>query len=1153
MPTAQPRYRSALAALLIFPWFALPSFEAQAPVLPGVVIEEIPKGSALEKAGLQVGDVILTWERLPNPPANPEGASGKLDNPFDWMWVEIEQAPRGTLRLKGEREEERFDVLMLAGAQGVVVRPRLSRNAAQLYQAASRAATGSDSDSEREGWRRLEEAARAAEDDTLQTWLSFRIADKLNKQHAWGAAAKVLSERIPQIHEGGVRVRLLDLLSDLLLEHGKLNEAEEAANSALETRREVWADSLELARGQERLGAIAWSRRDIGKATSLLEISRDIRRRLAPLSVDYARSLNNLSGLYIYEGRLDEADAALKEGTDIVESCAPGTRLLANFLNNRGLAYYRRGQLDRAESDHSRALEIREKLEPGTFNHASSLNNLGIVLADRGDLDRADYYLRSSLEIKNALGLSDLETAMTLNNLGTLATERGFLVEAEWYHRQALAIRQREAPGTMDEAMSLANLAGLLTGKETDKEAFALLEKSIKIYRKIAPQSTELAAALNNIAGRSMSRGELSGVQGLLSEALETVGGSKADSLLASSIIRSLGIYEERRGSLSEAEEMYRKSLAIRQKRAPATLAEAEALSTLGMLLWKRGDKAGARELVRQAVQAFDLPIDGPRISRGLSDHFREQHRRVFLDAVEVELDSGNPGQALLLQEIYREEAFRAMLAGKDDVLVGELSAGLQARRRAAFDKYESFLRQNSLPDSSELNEAMMTAVEGLRSELRDISVESARSSSRRANLERWRNLRLEDLGTEVEEGTLELVYVAGYRGINVFVLKKGEELRVIRIPVSVEQVRGWLRRLRSLLPEAVGVVGDRLGRTQRLRSLLAEIYKKLLAPSLLSTEPSRLLIIPDGPLHYLPWGALIRDFGEKGMTKQQYLAEWKPFSISPSETLFAELKKKRRPIVFDKVDAKDPTQVPEFIGFGAPTYPSGLDNVKPEAISDARARAVMQRGMLSLEPLPWSQREVEDIANLFPPGHAQVFVGGESTEEEVKKVAQGVRILHFATHARLDNLFPLNSALVLTMPEGLPPDRDNGLLQVWEIFEKMRLDADLVVLSACDSALGEEEGGEGLVGLTRAFQYAGARSVMASLWSVQDQATSELMIRFYKHLRAGLTKDEALRQAQIELIRTPIEVVNEKGEKSLFDASAPYFWAGFQVYGDWQ
>jgi CHAT domain-containing protein len=95
--------------------------------------------------------------------------------------------------------------------------------------------------------------------------------------------------------------------------------------------------------------------------------------------------------------------------------------------------------------------------------------------------------------------------------------------------------------------------------------------------------------------------------------------------------------------------------------------------------------------------------------------------------------------------------------------------------------------------------------------------------------------------------------------------------------------------------------------------------------------------------------------------------------------------------------------------------------------------------------------------------------------------------------------------------------------------------------------------GGEGLIVLTRAFQYAGARSVMASLWKISDRTTAELMVRFYKHLKEGLPKDEALRAAQMELIHGPIQVKNEKGEVEEIDASAPYYWAAFQIYGDWQ
>ncbi len=116
----------------------------------------------------------------------------------------------------------------------------------------------------------------------------------------------------------------------------------------------------------------------------------------------------------------------------------------------------------------------------------------------------------------------------------------------------------------------------------------------------------------------------------------------------------------------------------------------------------------------------------------------------------------------------------------------------------------------------------------------------------------------------------------------------------------------------------------------------------------------------------------------------------------------------------------------------------------------------------------------------------------------------------------------------------------DNGLLQAWEIFEQVRIDAELVTLSACDTGLGKVLGGEGLLGLTRAFQYAGARSVFASLWSVSDESTGELMQRFYGYLKAGQSKAEALRSAQLDLLRG-----------SRF--THPFHWAGFQLVGDWR
>jgi CHAT domain-containing protein len=125
-----------------------------------------------------------------------------------------------------------------------------------------------------------------------------------------------------------------------------------------------------------------------------------------------------------------------------------------------------------------------------------------------------------------------------------------------------------------------------------------------------------------------------------------------------------------------------------------------------------------------------------------------------------------------------------------------------------------------------------------------------------------------------------------------------------------------------------------------------------------------------------------------------------------------------------------------------------------------------------------------------------------------------------------------------LTTPAKPAEGQENGLLQAWEIFEQVRVDADLVTLSACSTGLGQELNGEGLIGLTRAFQYAGARSVLASLWSVDDYRTMQLMKRFYAELHAGASKDVALRTAQLQLLHS--------------GARDPYYWAAFSLTGDW-
>jgi len=263
--------------------------------------------------------------------------------------------------------------------------------------------------------------------------------------------------------------------------------------------------------------------------------------------------------------------------------------------------------------------------------------------------------------------------------------------------------------------------------------------------------------------------------------------------------------------------------------------------------------------------------------------------------------------------------------------------------------------------------------------------------------------------------------------------------------------------------------------------------------------------------------------------------------SLAVSATVYAELKKSRR---------EGPATSPVLLAaFGDPKYPA-LPEDEADPAASPELRSFARRG-LALVSLPSTREEVEAIAALYPERTLK-YLGEQATEERAKSIGKEARYLHFACHGLLDERSPLNSALALTIVEKPAEGQDNGLLQAWEIFEHVRLDAELVTLSACETALGKEMGGEGLLGLTRAFQYAGARSILASLWSVSDESTAELMKRFYGYLKAGKTKDEALRAAQLDLLRFP-DLEGPSGGGSTPGVFHPFHWAAFQLIGDWK
>ncbi|HYN21379.1 MAG TPA: CHAT domain-containing protein, partial [Thermoanaerobaculia bacterium] len=316
-------------------------------------------------------------------------------------------------------------------------------------------------------------------------------------------------------------------------------------------------------------------------------------------------------------------------------------------------------------------------------------------------------------------------------------------------------------------------------------------------------------------------------------------------------------------------------------------------------------------------------------------------------------------------------------------------------------------------------------------------------------------------------------------------------------------------------------------------RQAADELSAMLLRPAERFLNGQPLLIVSDGALQYLPFAALPVPASLAGPERVPLIAGHEVVSL-PSASALAVL---RHELAGRPKAAKTLAVLadPVFRFTAAPETAA----IVPQrgAIGDTRGSDFDPR---LLPRLAFSRREAEVIAGLVPQGDLFKALGYDASRAIVTsgKLA-GYRLLHFATHGHIDSRRPELSSLVLSLfnERGEP---QNGLLRLHDIYA-LKLQADLVVLSACQTALGQEIRGEGLVGLTRGFMYAGAARVVASLWSVDDRATSVLMERFYRHMISGrLSPAAALRQAQIEMSREP-------------RWQDPYYWAAFSLQGEWR
>jgi CHAT domain-containing protein len=432
------------------------------------------------------------------------------------------------------------------------------------------------------------------------------------------------------------------------------------------------------------------------------------------------------------------------------------------------------------------------------------------------------------------------------------------------------------------------------------------------------------------------------------------------------------------------------------------------------------------------------------------------------------------------------------------------LAAELEAERRLA--QVQNALTERLHRPTTEVQvEALRLEWEQARRALEEVEREVRRLHSEYADIRYPGPPGVDQVQGWLAPGTALLEYALGERTSALFVVTR-DELIALPLPPGAE-IAERVAEVRRLIR------GQNPLHRPRLTAMLAELTGILIGPAAdRLADVERLLVVPDGDLFYLPFEALGNPLapqdGPAGL-----LRRW-TVTYLPSAAVLPHLEREA-PAAWqrDLLAFADPPP--------RPTSPAGV-------LRGAELPTIIPGD--SLPALPGAQREAKGIAALFPPDRVEVHVGEAALESLLKTPSASAQRLHIASHGVISTTDAEESYVLLA-----PDESDDGLLYLGEVFD-LELEAELVVLSGCETGLGPRLAGEGLLGLARGFLYAGARDLVVSLWSISDAGTVDLMVDFYRRLEAGRAPAEALREAKLARI--------DGGETD------PFLWAPFVVFG---
>jgi CHAT domain-containing protein len=819
-------------------------------------------------------------------------------------------------------------------------------------------------------------------------------------------------------------------------------------------------------------------------------VSAGMKQLAAETLLDIGSAFDDLQR---YTDELDAYQKALGLAVEI-----DGKALQAKICNKLGVGHARLGDFNQSLEDFRQALKLSEGL-PWTSETSVTLMGLGNVYNALGNVTRALEYEHNNIALLETNGEKNGVPAQLLN-IGNVYLGQGNCSQALVYYQRALAGFQigRAPVGRSYALANVGNAYGCL-GKYAD--ALDYIERSRVLKTKFMPKDP---GTLSDIARIYRLQGEydkaLENYQKSLDIYLEINGLD-----FAASVTEAMAEVYYLQGSYVKSLEFADKATALeKQLNYPFAW---NSLTTAGMA----HNSIGQLEEARKDLEAAVIKIEGlrPQILGGLSEpeNYLDKLAVPFKVLVDVSISERKIPEALMYAERSRA---RALL----NVLQTNKTQISRSMTQAELDKERSI--RNEI---ASLNK--QTTAETEKSRLGDLD---QRLQKKRLEFEDFQtNIYSKYPGLRVQRGEMtpirhdEAVDLL-HDSTNVFLEFVVTDDKIIELVIKTDSTA-----MNTISAHPIKIAQkDLLTRVEAYRSKMAagsldfqtasrQLYDLLLKPA--SAElagKTNIVIIPDGPLWNLPFQALMDENGK-------FLAEKMALSYAPSLTALREMRKKAK--------ERPPLKDSELVAFGNP--------VVAKETSERVQRVFMGE---KLEPLPEAERMVSTLAKMYGPARSKVYTGAAAREETAKSEAPKYRIVQFATHGLLNDVSPMYSHLVLAQDETDP--NEDGLLEAWELKD-LDLKADMVILSACDTARGRVSAGEGIIGMTWAAFIAGAPTTVASQWKVESTSTTELMIEFHRQLLTGkVSKAEALRRAQLKLMRNP-------------KYKHPSYWAAWVIVGD--